>query len=85
VKYYALFCDVVDDFVARRAAFRGERLRLAQVAHDRGELVPAGALADPVDRAMLVVVVPEWAVVDAFVGNDPYVTNGSVVGDGVPP
>jgi len=44
--YFALMYDMVDDFVARRAAFRDEHLRLARESYARGELVLAGALAD---------------------------------------
>ena len=52
--YYALFYDVVDDFVARRAAYREEHFRLLREAHRRGELLLAGAFTDPADRALLV-------------------------------
>ncbi|MGH9676366.1 MAG: YciI-like protein, partial [Candidatus Acidiferrum sp.] len=45
--YFALFYEMVDDFLARRAAYRDEHLRLAREARARGELVLAGALADP--------------------------------------
>ncbi len=31
--YFALFYEVVDDFVARRALYRDEHLRLAREAH----------------------------------------------------
>jgi len=78
MKYYALFYDVVDDYVSRRATFRTEHLRLAQEAHQRGELILAGALSDPTDRALLVFHVPDRAVVENFVRNDPYVLNGLV-------
>jgi uncharacterized protein YciI len=78
VNYYALFYDVVDDFVARRMAYRSEHLRLAQEAHERGEIVLAGALAEPADRALLVFRVADRAVVEEFVKDDPYVTNGLV-------
>ena len=44
--YYALFYEVVDDFVERRAPFRDEHLRLAREAHRNGEIVLAGALAE---------------------------------------
>jgi hypothetical protein len=54
MKYYVLFYSVVDDFVARSAAYRDDHLRLAQEAHRRGELLLAGALTDPADRALLV-------------------------------
>src|SRR5215831_19134864 len=76
--YYALFYDVVDDFVSRRSPYRDDHLRLAREAHRRGELLLAGALADPVDRALLVFRAPEPSVVEAFVRNDPYVINGLV-------
>jgi len=34
--YFALMYDMVDDFVARRAAYRDEHLRLARESHARG-------------------------------------------------
>ena len=78
MKYYALFYEVVDDYVSRRSTFRAEHLRLAQEAYQRGELILAGALSDPTDRALLVFRVSDRAVVENFVRNDPYVTNGLV-------
>jgi uncharacterized protein YciI len=76
--YFALFYDVVDDFVSRRTAYREEHLRLAREAHGRGELVLAGALADPADRALLVFHAVDRSVVEDFARNDPYVLNGLV-------
>jgi len=78
MNYFALFYDVVDNFVSRRAPYREEHLRLAREAHRRGELVLAGALADPADGALLVFRVPGQSVVEAFAQSDPYVTNGLV-------
>ena len=78
MKYFALFYDVIDDFLARRAMHREEHLRLAREAHRRGELLLAGALADPADRALLVFRVPERCVVEDFARNDPYVLQGLV-------
>ncbi|MEA2596460.1 MAG: uncharacterized protein QOF01_2929 [Thermomicrobiales bacterium] len=78
MSYYALFYEVVFDFVERRAAYRSEHLRLAQEAHDRGEIVLAGALAEPSDRALIIFRVADRSVVEAFARNDPYVTNGLV-------
>ncbi len=40
--YYALFYDAVNGFIARRATYRDEHLRLAREAHARGELVLDG-------------------------------------------
>jgi uncharacterized protein YciI len=78
MNYFALFYDVVDNFVSRRAPYREEHLRLAREAHRRGELVLAGALAEPADGALLVFRVPGRSVVEAFAQSDPYVTNGLV-------
>ena len=73
-----LFYDVVDDYVEKRAAFRGLHLELARQAHARGELLLAGALAEPADGAVLVFRgdSPDGAV--AFAKADPYVKNGLV-------
>jgi len=76
--YFALFYDVVDDYVARRAAFRGEHLGLIRKAHEQGDLVLAGAFADPVDGALLVFQTPDRTVVENFARNDPYVINALV-------
>jgi hypothetical protein len=76
--YYALFYDVVADFVSRRFAYREEHLRLAREAHRRGELLLAGALDDPADRALLVFRAANRSVAEDFARNDPYVTRGLV-------
>ena len=76
--YYALFYEVVDDFVARRSMFREEHLGLARAAHARGELVLAGALADPADGALIIFLSDRPAAAEAFARNDPYVKNGLV-------
>ena len=68
---------LADDYLERRAALREEHLALAREAHDRGELLLAGALPDPYDRALLVWTAPR-EVVERFAAADPYVTNGLV-------
>jgi uncharacterized protein YciI len=78
MNYYALFYSVVDDFVARRTPYRAEHLRLAHEAHDRGELLLAGALSEPTDGALLVFRAPTRSVVEDFARRDPYVTSGLV-------
>jgi|SRR5580692_11803666 uncharacterized protein YciI len=77
--YYLLFYDVVPDYVERRIPFRAEHLTLAQAAHDRGELVMGGALADPVDGAVLLFRGNSSAVAESFANLDPYVRNGLVI------
>jgi uncharacterized protein len=76
--YYALFYEMVNDFVSRRAPFRDEHLRLARESRARGELVLAGALADQPAGALLVFNSPDASTVEAFIQRDPYVTNGVV-------
>lgn len=76
--HYLLFYDVVSDYVERRRPFRDEHLGLARAAHARGELVLGGALADPVDGAVLLFRGDSPAAAEAFAREDPYVRNGLV-------
>jgi uncharacterized protein YciI/heme-degrading monooxygenase HmoA len=77
MNYDALFYDVADDFVARRAPFRQEHLRLANEARERGEIIFAGALAEPA-AALIVFLVDDKTKVESFAAKDPYVQNGLV-------
>ena len=76
--YFALFYDVVDDFVARRAEFREQHLNLAQQAYERGEIVLAGALAEPADKALIIFKGASSEAARRFAEDDPYVRNGLV-------
>jgi len=78
MQYYALIYYVVDDYLTRRAEFREEHLRRAREAHDRDELVLAGAFMEPSDQALLVFRTADRATVEDFVRKDPYVTHGLV-------
>ncbi len=69
---------LVDDYLERRAPLRDEHLGLAKAAHERGDLVLAGALTDPADRAMLVWATEDRSVVSDFAERDPYVRGGLV-------
>lgn len=75
--YFALFYDVVDDFVARREPFRSEHLRLATESHQRGEIVLAGALAEP-PAALIIFHSSDKSTAAEFASQDPYVLNGLV-------
>jgi uncharacterized protein len=77
--YYLLEYALVDDYLARRAAFREVHLALAREARRRGELILAGALAEPPDRAVLVWRTDDRSVVERFADGDPYVRNGLVI------
>lgn len=76
--HYLLLYDVVDDYVERRAAWRGAHLALARAAVDRGELVLGGALADPPDGAVLLFRGDSPEAAERFAAADPYVVNGLV-------
>jgi uncharacterized protein YciI len=76
--YFALLYDVVENFAARRAPYRDEHLRIAQEAYLRGELLLAGALGTPPDRALLIFHAADRSVVDDFARADSYMTNGLV-------
>lgn len=76
--HYLLIYDLASDYLERRAAFRGEHLRLAWAASARGELLLGGALADPADCAVLLFQGDSPAAAEAFAAADPYVRNGLV-------
>ena len=75
--HWLLLYDLVDDYLERRTPLRPEHLGLAEAAQARGELVMAGALADPADRAVLVFR-GDAGVAEAFANADPYVREGLV-------
>jgi uncharacterized protein YciI len=75
--YFALFYEVVDDFVARRTPFREQHLGLARLAQQRGELLLAGALAEPAG-ALIIFRGDSSDVAKSFAESDPYVRNGLV-------
>jgi uncharacterized protein YciI len=76
--HYLLFYDLPDDYVARRAEFRNVHLKLGWEAAERGELLLGGALANPVDGAVLLFKGDSPEVAERFAKADPYVTNGIV-------
>jgi len=76
--YYILFYKTVDNYVERRAPYREEHLNYATAAHQRGDLVIAGALAEPADSAVLVFKAEGARVAEDFAKHDPYVKNGLI-------
>ena len=76
--HYLLFYEVSDDYVAKRAKFRDKHLTKAWQASQRGDLVLGGALANPVDGAVLLFKGDSPKVAEDFAKADPYVTNGAV-------
>ena len=78
MRHFLLFYEAGPDYLDRRPQFRGEHLRHAWAAHERGERVVAGALAEPVDGAVLMFAGEDKSVAERFAQSDPYVTNGLV-------
>jgi uncharacterized protein len=76
--HYLLFYEVSDDYLRRRAEFREAHLQKAWSASERGELVLGGALANPVDGAVLLFRGDSPEVAETFAKADPYVTGGLV-------
>lgn len=76
--HYLLFYDVAPDYLERRGQFRSEHLVLAWKAYACGELILAGALADPVDGAVLLFQGNSPDVAERFAAADPYVKHGLV-------
>ncbi len=76
--HYLLFYDTADNYLERRGEFRGEHLKLAWEAYDNGEMILAGAFANPVDGALLLFNGNSPEVAEKFVKQDPYVKNGLI-------
>jgi len=76
--HWLLLYELVDDYLDRRAPLRPEHLGLAEAAHERGELVMAGALAEPPDQAVLLFTGDDSSAAEAFARADPYVREGLV-------
>ena len=76
--HYLLFYEAGGDYAERRQPFRAAHLQHARNAVARGELVLGGALADPIDGAVLLFRGDSSAAAEQFAKTDPYVTNGVV-------
>jgi uncharacterized protein YciI len=76
--HYLLFYDVVPNYAEKRVPYRQEHLALGKAACERGELILGGALADPIDGAVLLFEGDSPAAAEAFAAGDPYVRHGLV-------
>ena len=76
--HYLLFYEVEAGFIEKRAQYRTEHLALAWQAHEKGELLLAGAVDEPIDTAVLLFQGASPAVAERFAAADPYVRNGLV-------
>ncbi|MBB4657657.1 YciI-like protein [Parvularcula dongshanensis] len=78
MKHFILFYETSADYLERRGGYRAEHLTLARKAQEAGDLVLAGAFADPPDGAALIFKGETDAAARAFAEADPYVANGLV-------
>ena len=76
--HFLLTYDLVPDYLERRGEYRDSHLKLAWAAAERGELVLAGALTEPVDTAVLLFTGDTPRAAEAFAEADPYVQAGLV-------
>lgn len=76
--HYLLIYDVVEGYAERRVPFRAAHLAHARQAVARGDLVLGGALANPVDGAVLLFSGDSTEAAETFARTDPYVLNGLV-------
>jgi uncharacterized protein len=76
--HYLLFYELGANYEERRRPFRSAHLQHAQQAVARGELVLAGAYANPPDGAALLFRSDSPAAAERFAKADPYVVNGLV-------
>lgn len=76
--HYLLFYDANPDYADRRMPLRAAHLAHARAAVTRDELVLGGAMADPIDGAVLLFRGKSPAAAEAFARTDPYVMNGLV-------
>lgn len=76
--HYLLFYTFVEGIAEKRKPYRDEHLALARAAHDRGDLVMAGALREPEDGAVLVFRTERPSAIEDFARSDPYVAHGLV-------
>ena len=76
--HYLLTYDLAPDYLERRGQYRDAHLALAWQAQERGEIIVAGALAEPSDMAVLMFSGDSPAVAERFAKADPYVIHGLV-------
>jgi uncharacterized protein YciI len=76
--HYLLIYDLVDDYATRRVPLRRSHLGYAQPYVERGELILGGALAQPMDRAVLLFRGDSPSIAESFARGDPYVREGLV-------
>ncbi|MGH8417948.1 MAG: YciI-like protein [Pseudomonas sp.] len=78
MEHYILFLEFGDSYLEKRDGVRNAHLSKAWEAAERGELILAGALTDPIDSALILFSAKGPEAAEQFALNDPYVQNGLV-------
>jgi uncharacterized protein YciI len=76
--HFILFYKTVDNYVEKRVPYREEHLKLIREAHENGDLLMAGALAEPADGGVFIFKGESPKVAEDFAKTDPYVSNGLI-------
>jgi uncharacterized protein len=76
--HFILFYEYVDDAAEKRGPHRKAHIEYLKRAFDANEVVMGGALADPLDGAVLVFRGATSEAAERFAKGDPYVLNGLV-------
>jgi len=76
--HYLLMYDVIPEYASRRLPYRKAHFDYAAPYVERGELLLGGALANPVDGAILLFQGSGPEVAEQFARDDPYVKAGLV-------
>jgi uncharacterized protein YciI len=78
MNHFLLLYTTAPGYLERRGEFRAAHLKHAWEFHRRGELVLAGALANPANGAVLLFQGSTTAAAEEFAASDPYVLNGLI-------
>jgi uncharacterized protein len=73
-----LLYEYVEDIADRRGPYREAHLERIRAEQDAGRVTLAGAIGDPPSGGAIVFKGVDRGHVEAFVGDDPYVTAGLV-------
>ncbi|WBL22806.1 YciI-like protein [Zunongwangia sp. HRR-M8] len=78
MNYYILTYHLVDSYLEERGKYREEHLAMAKKGEGNGEIVMAGALDKPADKAIFIFKSESEAAATNFAKNDPYFKNGLI-------
>ncbi|WP_417885162.1 YciI-like protein [Zunongwangia sp.] len=78
MNYYILTYHLVDSYLEERGKYRADHLALIKKAQEKGEVIMAGALDNPADKAVFIFKAEDETPATTFAENDPYNKNGLI-------